>query len=124
MASAETVPSWFLLNLKVSKLGEIYYGSTKITERIYFDNKKPKGHHGRLTLNWRPLYLPSKVASINAINNVSACLVLFLSTTGLFPARRKLLEHETQSSIVTFTLMSILELHNNGGYLESRPRLL
>ena len=26
---------------------------------------------------------------INAINNVSACSVLFLSTTGLFPARRK-----------------------------------
>ena len=33
--------------------------------------------------------------SDNAINNVSACSELFLSTTGLFPARRKILEHET-----------------------------
>ena len=31
----------------------------------------------------------------NAINNVSACSVLFLSTTGLFPACRQILEHET-----------------------------
>ena len=38
----------------------------------------------------------------NAINNVSACSVLFLSTTGLFPARIKILEHEMQSSALTF----------------------
>ena len=37
----------------------------------------------------------------NAITNVSGCLVLFLSTTGLFSARRKSLEHEMQSSALT-----------------------
>ena len=36
-----------------------------------------------------------KSSAINAINNGSACSVLFLSTTGLFLARRKILEHET-----------------------------
>ena len=36
--------------------------------------------------------------SAKAINNGSACSVLFLSMTGLFPARTKILEHETQSS--------------------------
>ena len=40
--------------------------------------------------------------SNNAINNVTACSVLFLSTTRLFPARRKILEHETQSSALMF----------------------
>ena len=34
---------------------------------------------------------------LNAINNVSACSVLFLSTPGLFPALRKTLEHSTAS---------------------------
>ena len=43
-------------------------------------------------------------ASDKAINNGSACSVLFLSTTGLFPARRKILEHETQSSALTYFL--------------------
>ena len=38
----------------------------------------------------------------NAINIGSACSVLFLSTTGLFPARRKILEHETQLSALMF----------------------
>ena len=33
-----------------------------------------------------------------AINNGLACLVMFLSITGLFPARRKSLEQEKQSS--------------------------
>ena len=48
---------------------------------------------------------------IKAINNCSACSVLFLSTTGLFPACRKNLEHETQSSTLTFfqVLETILE---------------
>ena len=35
---------------------------------------------------------------LNAINNGSACSILFLSTTGLFPARRKILGHETQNN--------------------------
>ena len=43
--------------------------------------------------------------SINAITNGSACSVLFLSTTGLFPARRKILEHETQSRALMFFLV-------------------
>ena len=34
---------------------------------------------------------------LNAINNGSACLVLFLNTPGLFPALRKTLEHSTAS---------------------------
>ena len=38
---------------------------------------------------------------IKPINNGSACSVLFLNTTGLFPARKKNLEHETQSSALT-----------------------
>ena len=33
--------------------------------------------------------------AIETINNGSACSVLFLSTTGLFPAGRKVLEHDT-----------------------------
>ena len=33
----------------------------------------------------------------NAINIGSSCSVLFQSTTGLCPARRKILEHEAQS---------------------------
>ena len=37
-----------------------------------------------------------------AINNGLACSVLCLSTTGLFPARRKISEHETQSSALMF----------------------
>ena len=40
--------------------------------------------------------------TINAINNVSACSVLFLSTTGLFQHAEKMLEHETKSSALTF----------------------
>ena len=36
--------------------------------------------------------------SNNAINNGLACSILFLSTPGVFPVRRKILEHETQSS--------------------------
>ena len=36
---------------------------------------------------------------INAINNGSACSVLFLSTTGLFPARINILEHETHDGL-------------------------
>ena len=40
--------------------------------------------------------------SVKAINKGSACSVLFLSMTGLFPERRKILEHETQSSTLTF----------------------
>ena len=39
---------------------------------------------------------------LNAINNASACSVLFLSTPGLFPALRKTLEHEMQSSALKF----------------------
>ena len=35
-----------------------------------------------------------KRSDVTAINNVSACSVLFLSMTELFPARRKILEHE------------------------------
>ena len=35
---------------------------------------------------------------LNAINNGSACSVLFLSTTGLFPALRKTLEHSGMTS--------------------------
>ena len=34
----------------------------------------------------------------SAINNVSACSVLFLSTTGLLQSRGQILEYETQSS--------------------------
>ena len=34
--------------------------------------------------------------------NGSACSVLFFSTKGLFLARREILEHETQSSALTF----------------------
>ena len=40
--------------------------------------------------------------SNKAINNGSACSVLFLSTAGSFPARRKILEYETQSSALMF----------------------
>ena len=46
--------------------------------------------------------LSAITANVNAINNVSACSVLFLSMTGLFPARRKILEHDTQSSALMF----------------------
>ena len=42
------------------------------------------------------------MTSGEAINNGLACSVLFLSTTGLFPACRKILEHETQPSALTF----------------------
>ena len=49
-----------------------------------------------------------KFSSVNAINNGSACSVLFLSTTGLFPARRKILEHKTQSSALILFLSLIL----------------
>ena len=37
---------------------------------------------------------------IKAINNGSACSLLFLSTTGWFLARRKIQQHETQCSNV------------------------
>ena len=48
-------------------------------------------------------FLGHKVQCIvKAINNGSASFILFLSTTGLFPAGRKLLQHETQSSALTF----------------------
>ena len=48
-------------------------------------------------------FVPStETSSHKAINNGSACLVLFLSTTGLFPEGRKILEHETQSRALTF----------------------
>ena len=49
-----------------------------------------------------PTTAVGEILANNVINNVSACSVLFLSTTGLFPARRKILEHETQSSALTF----------------------
>ena len=39
---------------------------------------------------------------LNAINNVSACSVLFLSTPGLFPALRKTIEHSTASRAEKF----------------------
>ena len=39
---------------------------------------------------------------LNAINNSSACSVLFLSTPGLFPALRKTLEHSTASRALKF----------------------
>ena len=39
---------------------------------------------------------------LNAINNGSACSVLFLSTPGLFPALRKTLEHSTASRALKF----------------------
>ena len=42
------------------------------------------------------------LTSHKTINNGSACSGLFLRTTGLFPARIKILEHETQLGIVTF----------------------
>ena len=48
-----------------------------------------------------------RLKSIKAIKNGSACSVLFLRTTGLFPARRIILKHETQSSALTF--FSVLE---------------
>ena len=38
----------------------------------------------------------------NAINNGSACSVLFLSTPGLFPALRKTLKHSTASRALKF----------------------
>ena len=47
---------------------------------------------------WRILVAPWNSYVNNAINNGSACSVLFLSTTGLFSTRRKVLEQETQSS--------------------------
>ena len=50
-----------------------------------------------------------------AINNSSLCSVLLLSTTGLFPAHRKILEHETQSSALTF----FLSAGNNPGVLKN-----
>ena len=40
---------------------------------------------------------------LNAVNNGSACSVLFLSTPGLFPAlRKKTLEHSTASRALKF----------------------
>ena len=39
---------------------------------------------------------------LNAINNGSACSVLFLSTPGLLPALRKTLEHSTASRALKF----------------------
>ena len=41
---------------------------------------------------------------VKAINNCSACSILFLSTTGLLPACTKILKHVTQSSAPTFFL--------------------
>ena len=46
-------------------------------------------------------YVHEQVSN-KAINSGSACSVLFLSTTDLFPARRKILEHESQSSALTY----------------------
>ena len=64
------------------------------------------------SLHWE--FPPSEIkrcyihgCSIKTINNSSACSVLFLSTTRLFPAHRKKLEHETQSNALTF--LSVLE---------------
>ena len=39
---------------------------------------------------------------LNAIDNVSGCSVLFLSTPGLFPALRKTVEHSTASRALEF----------------------
>ena len=50
--------------------------------------KKSKFFHC-LGNTWQ--YLRYESESNNAINNVSTCSVLFLSMTGLFPARRKIL---------------------------------
>ena len=50
--------------------------------------------------------------SINAINNVSACSLLFLSTAGLFPARRKISEHAVDSNV-------FLSAGNNPGVLKN-----
>ena len=42
---------------------------------------------------------------LNTINNGSSCSVLFLRTTGLFPALRKTLEHSTASGALKFFCM-------------------
>ena len=54
-----------------------------------------KGSHFKIRVTQEIFSL--EIQFINAINNGSACSVLFLRTTGLFPARRKILEHETWS---------------------------
>ena len=57
------------------------------------------------------------VFSIKTINNGSAYSVLFLSTRGLFPVRRNILERETQSSVLTFSLSA----GNNPEVLKNSP---
>ena len=72
---------------------------------------------GVLTVSRLPdlLGLYSEAKFNKAINNSSLCPVLFLSRTGLFPARRKILEHETQSSTLTF----FISAGNNPGVLKN-----
>ena len=47
------------------------------------------------------LFFKIEHLSVKSINNGSVCSVLYLSTTGLFPARRKILQHLMQSSAIT-----------------------
>ena len=54
--------------------------------------------------------------SINAINNVSACSLLFLSTTRLFPAGRKISEHAVDTNV-------FLSAGNNPGVLKNSTEL-
>ena len=60
-------------------------------------------------------YQSSTLAQLNHTEstNDSACSVLFLSTTGLFPTRRKMSEHETQWNALTLSKV-----------LENNPRVL
>ena len=52
----------------------------------------------QLSPNFDMAYKTIQCVSVKAINNSSACSVLFLSTTGLFPVHRKILEHKTELS--------------------------
>ena len=64
--------------------------------------RKSKLHINFYFANFLSFLLFYMDLSINAINNGSACSVLFLRKTGLFPAGRKILEHDTQSSALMF----------------------
>ena len=58
----------------------------------FFPVELNKSFHNHTLLNFYFAVLEiSKNMTVKAINNGSACSVLFLSTTGLFPAQRKIL---------------------------------
>ena len=70
-----------------------------LSDAAFYCRAQFRSEHGYGPIIWQESF---SGLSNKAINNGLACSVLLLSTTGLFLARRKTLEHETQSNALKF----------------------